>query len=67
MINMFHLHFVKSQKVPKELGVLLSRMEQMRERADYNCSYEVTEQEITEIRPLVTAFFEKVKNLMNNI
>jgi len=67
MINMFHLHFVKSQKVPKELGVLLSRMEQMRERADYNCSYEVTEQEITEIRPLVTAFFEKVKNLINNI
>lgn len=65
MINMFHLHFVKSQKVPKELGILLSRMEQMRERADYNCSYDVTEKEIIEIKPFVITFFEKVKSLID--
>lgn len=64
MVNMFHFHFVKSEKVSRELGSLLSRMEQMRERADYNCSYDITEKEIRDIRPVVMTFFEKLKALI---
>lgn len=64
LLNLFHLHFVKTNKVPRELGGFLSRMEQMRERADYNCAYDITEHEVAEIRPYVHEFFAKVKELI---
>lgn len=64
LLNIFHLHFVKEGKVPRELGGFFSRMEQMRERADYNCAYNVSEEEVMQIVPYVHQFFDVVKGLM---
>lgn len=66
LLNMFHMHFVKTGLVSRELGGFFSRMEQMRERADYNCAYEITENEVQQIRPYVIMFFTAVKGLIGN-
>lgn len=66
MINLFHLHFVKTGLIEKDLGAFLARMEQMREMADYNCSYNITEKEVNDIRPYVDLFRNAVKKLIKN-
>lgn len=66
LLNMFHMYFVKTGTVSRELGGFFSRMEQMRERADYNCAYDVTESEIAQIRPYVQEFFKAIKGLLDD-
>lgn len=66
LLNLFHMHFVKAGTVSRELGGFFSRMEQMRERADYNCAYDVTESEIAQIRPYVQEFFRIIKGLLDD-
>lgn len=46
MISQFGLHFVKTNVIDDRLGGFLTRMEQLRERADYNCIYSVTKEEV---------------------
>ena len=48
LLTLFGLHFVKKGLVENELGAFMSRMEQLREKGDYNCYYSVTEEEIGE-------------------
>lgn len=64
LISLFHQNFVKSGKVSEDCGAILSRLEQMRERADYNCSYNTTEKEIMDIKPCVTQFLQDVRALI---
>ena len=64
MINMFNLHFVKTELVSMEIGSYFARMEQLREQADYNCNYDVTEREILEIAPNAKAIVATVKTLI---
>lgn len=60
LINLFHLHFVKTEIIEKDLGAFLARMEQMREMADYNCSYSVTEKDVKDIMPYVDRYFQSI-------
>lgn len=45
----FSLHFVKTGVVDISYGSFLARMFQLRQKADYNCAYEVSESEVQEI------------------
>lgn len=65
LISLFHQNFVKTQMVSEDCGAILSRLEQMRERADYNCSYSTTEKEIMDIKPCVAQFIKDVKGLIS--
>lgn len=49
MITQFGLHFIKTGIISKELGGFLSRMEQLRELGDYNCTFSVTKVELDEM------------------
>ena len=52
MLTQLGLHFIKTGIIEDELGAFLTRMEQLREKGDYNCIFEVTEEElITFIEP----------------
>lgn len=64
LISLFHQNFVKTGKVSEDCGAILSRLEQMRERADYNCSYNTSEKEINDIKPFVSTFIQDVKSLI---
>jgi uncharacterized protein (UPF0332 family) len=62
MISQFSLHFVKPGIVSMEQGSFLSRMMQLRKKADYNCYYDISE---AEVRSLATSAHEFVEQILN--
>ena len=57
----FQQYYVKTGKFSVEDGRFYSQLQTMRESADYNCSYEVTEEDvISRIEP-VRLFIDKIK------
>lgn len=64
MVSQFSLHFVKTGIVDKTYGSFLARMMQLRQKADYNCAYDITEKEVTEIIDLSHQFIDKVEELI---
>lgn len=38
---------------------------QLRQKADYNCAYEITEEELKSIAPTAVAFVEEIRNTIN--
>ena len=55
----FSLHFVKTGIVDISYGSFLARMFQLRQKADYNCAYEISENDILEIIGLSHDFYKK--------
>ena len=52
MLSQFGLHFIKTGIIEDRLGAFLTRMEQLREKGDYNCLFDVTKDElITFVKP----------------
>lgn len=49
MLRQFGLHFIKTGIVEDRLGGFLTRMEQLREKGDYNCVFSITEEELSTI------------------
>ena len=47
LVNLFGMHFVRTNLVDIELGRFLSQLQSMREKGDYNCIYNVTEEDIS--------------------
>ena len=49
MLSQFGLHFIKTGIIEDRLGAFLTRMEQLREKGDYNCIFSVNEEELCTI------------------
>lgn len=49
MLSQFGLHFIKTGIIEDKLGGFLTRMEQLREKGDYNCIFSVSEEELCTI------------------
>ena len=62
----FSLHFVKTGIVDVSFGSFLARMFQLRQKADYNCAYEVSESEVREIVELTHSSVKTILDLMGN-
>lgn len=45
-ISMFGLNFVRTERIAKAHGAFFSRMEQLRMKADYNCNYDVAQDDV---------------------
>lgn len=60
----FSLHFVKTGVVDISYGSFLARMFQLRQKADYNCAYEVSESEVQEIVDLTHNFVKTIISLI---
>lgn len=45
----FGLNYIKTGKIDTKYGALLSTMEQIREKGDYNCKIEVTAHEVQQM------------------
>lgn len=56
----FSLHFVKTGIVDISYGSFLARMFQLRQKADYNCAYEISENDILEIIGLSHDFIKAI-------
>lgn len=64
LLSQFGLHFVKTGKIDKEFGAFLSRMEQLREKGDYNCYYAINEDEIDTITIPAKELIQKIEDLL---
>lgn len=64
MIAQFSLHFVKPGIVKMELGSFLSRMMQLRQKADYNCYFDISEEEVRDLAALTHEFVETILKLI---
>ena len=64
MISQFSLHFVKTGLVGMEQGSFLSRMMQLRQKADYNCFYDISEDEVSSLSTPTHLFVDTVLKLI---
>lgn len=65
-VTQFSLHFVKTGLVDSVYGSFLARMMQLRQKADYNCAYDVSEHDVSEFVSLSKAFIDKVESLSSS-
>ncbi len=49
--------------VDMHYGSFLARMMQLRQKADYNCAYDISEEEVKETATLAHEFIEVIGNL----
>ncbi len=64
VVNLFSLHFVKSGLVETRLGSFLARMMQLRQKADYNCFYDIKEEELKDYAGLSKLLIKSIENLI---
>lgn len=64
MLTQFSLHFVKTKKVSLEDGSFLARLFQLRQKADYNCAYDITKEEALSLKEPTHQFVEKIEILI---
>ena len=64
VVNLFSLHFVKTGIVDPSLGSFLARMMQLRQKADYNCFYDIKEEELKDYIVLSKALVNKIEELL---
>ena len=62
----FQQYFVKTKRFAVEDGRFYSQMQTMRENADYNCSYDVSEEEVVERIEPTRQLIEKIKQYIAN-
>ena len=60
-VNKFSLFYVKTGIFSKEEGRLYSRLQQLRENGDYNCSIDVEQEEVEEKIEPTHQLIEKIK------
>lgn len=64
MLTQFSLHFVKTEMVSLEDGSFLARLFQLRQKADYNCAYDITKEEALSLKEPTHGFVEKIEKLI---
>lgn len=64
VIAQFSLHFVKTGLIEAHYGSFLARLMQLRQKADYNCAFDITQNEVQDIAPLAHSFVEAVRFLI---
>lgn len=60
MLTQFSLNFVKTGMVQMEDGSFLARLFQLRQKADYNCAYDITKEEAQALQEPTRQFVEKI-------
>ena len=58
------LYFVKTEIVEPKYGSFLARMMQLRQKADYNCAYDITQMDLDEYITLSKDFVRKMDELV---
>jgi uncharacterized protein (UPF0332 family) len=64
MLTQFSLHFVKTEKISLEDGSFLARLFQLRQKADYNCAYDISTEEARSLKEPTHKFMEKIEKLI---
>ena len=66
MITQFGLYFIKTGIIEDRLGAFLHRMEQLREKGDYNYQFSVEEEELLTFISPAHELISVIQNLINS-
>lgn len=66
MISQFSQYFVKTGVVSLEDGSFLARLFQLRQKADYNCAYDITSEDAASFRDPARRFVDKITKLVKD-
>lgn len=62
---LFSQNYIKTGKLPLQFGKLYNNLQTLREKSDYNCFYDVDEQDINEGTELARRFIEEIGKLID--
>lgn len=62
---LFNQHYIKTGKLPVEYGRFYNNLQTLREKSDYNCFYDVDEQDIIEGMEKAGKFIKTIEKLIN--
>ena len=65
VVSLFSLHYVKTGRVAPTYGSFLARLMQLRQKADYNCSYNVSQEDVEQMVPLAEDFVTQIESLIS--
>ena len=65
MISQFSMNFVKTNEIATSYGSFLSRMMQLRQKADYNCFYDIGEEDVRTLSKPTHEFVNVVLSKIN--
>lgn len=63
--NQFTLQYVKTGRVELVYGSFFARMMELRQKADYNCAYDISEKDILDFVGLSRKFVTEIEKLIN--
>jgi len=63
-VRQFSLHFVKTGRIDKRYGSFLSQIMQLREKADYNCFFNVSSQDLKDFASLSEDFIGLIEKMI---
>lgn len=66
-VNKFSLYYVKQNIFTKEEGRLYSRLQSLREDGDYNCSFDVGQEEVEEKIEPTRQLIDKIKQYIAKV
>lgn len=62
---LFSQHYVKTDKLPIEYGRFYNNLQTLREKSDYNCFYDVDEQDVINGKEEASKFIKAIEDLIN--
>ncbi|MGM9699976.1 MAG: HEPN domain-containing protein [Prevotella sp.] len=65
MIRQFSLYYVKEKLIDLSYGSFLARLMQLRQKADYNCAYDITKEEVFDMQPRAIEFVRTIETLIH--
>lgn len=65
VVALFGMHYIKTGIFPTEYGKMYSRLQTMRDEADYNCSFKATQEDVEPYIEQVQNFLAKVRDRLS--
>lgn len=66
MNTLFGLHFIKTHIFDTKYGAFVTRLEDLREKADYNVLFEVSKTDVDDMQPLVKELIQEIQKYLCN-
>lgn len=63
--TLFSQHYIKTGILPSDFGKLYNNLQTLREKSDYNCFFEVTQQDIIDGSEIALRLINAIEGLIN--
>ena len=64
LINQFNLHFIKTERINKELGIFYSNLMDYRQKGDYGDMFDFEKEDVISLLPEAELFIDTLKKFL---